>query len=84
MTTKATRDKQAMNLPTNIFQTENFPFEKKTGPGQIQTQGLCCSGHTPYLQAKLAGNALKFKLIMNKDTNDSIDSVTRSSPEKKS
>ena len=45
VTTRLTSDKQANNWPTISFETENFPFEKKTSPGQIRTQELCLSSH---------------------------------------
>ena len=34
MTTKPTTDEQTNNWPTILFETEYFPFGKKTGPGQ--------------------------------------------------
>ena len=58
--------KPTQHLPANIgltilFETENFPFEKKTGPAQIQTHGLCCPRQLNYRQAKCAGDAKKFE-----------------------
>ena len=51
MTTKATTDKQTTNWPTILFETEYFPFEKKTGPTKIRTKNLCRPRHIGYLQA---------------------------------
>ena len=62
-------------MPTILFETEHFPFEKQSGPGQIQTQDLCRPRLFRYLQAKLAGNAVKFEFIMNQDISDSVKQV---------
>ena len=35
VTTKPTTDEQPHNSQTILFETENFPFEKKIGPGRI-------------------------------------------------
>ena len=65
-------NKQTNNWPSILFETEYFPFEKKTGPTQIPTQDLCRPRHNRYLQARVAGNAKKFEFTMNQDTNDTF------------
>ena len=54
MTIKQTTDKQTINWPTILFETDYFPFEKKTCLSQVRiTQDPCPPDHIPYLQAKL-------------------------------
>ena len=69
------KHKQTNIRPTILFERENFRLKKKTGAGQVPTQDLRRTRHFRYLQAKLAGNAYKFELIMNQDTNASTDFV---------
>ena len=71
MTTEPTTDKQTKNWPTILFETEYFLFEKKTGPGQLQTQDLRAPRHNSYLYAKLVENAKKPEYIMNQGRDES-------------
>ena len=71
VTTKRTTDKQTNNYPTILFDTEYFPFEKKTGPGQIRTQDLCRPRHIRYLQAKLFGKTAQ-TFVRTRPKNSSI------------
>ena len=62
MATKPTQHWPANIGLTILFETEKFPFEKKkTGPAQIQTQGLFCPRQLNYRQEKCAGDAKKFE-----------------------
>ena len=76
----ADKNKQTINRPTILFETEYFQFEEKTSPTQIRPRDLCRPLHNRYLHAKVAGNAKKFELFMNQDTNDSVKQVV--DPEK--
>ena len=67
--------KSKNNWPTILFETEHFPFETKTIPGQIRTQEHCSPRYIPYRQAKLDATAEKFEIMVNQDTSDSNDSV---------
>ena len=69
-------------MAVRFFETEYFPFEKKTFSSPIGTQDFCRYRHIRYLQANLTANAQKFEFNMSKDTNDAFDSVKVVNPEK--
>ena len=74
MAAKPATNKKKNNWPKILFETEYFTFEK-AGPGQIRTEDLCRPRHIRCLQAKMAGNALKFEFLMSHDTSDSVKQV---------
>ena len=68
MATNPTTHKQTIKSRRLFFETDYFPFEKKTGPGQIQTQDLSIRlRRVRYLQVKWTGNA-KFEFIIKQGT----------------
>ena len=48
--------------------SQQFSFERKTGPGQLPTQYLCSPRRIRYLQTKGAGDGYKFDFIMDQET----------------
>ena len=70
VSTKPTTNKEPINWPTFLFETEYFTFEQKKAWSDSNTEPLP-SGHGRYLQAKFAGSAPNFEFGMSQDTNDS-------------
>ena len=63
MVTKSTTHKQTNERPIFFFETEQLPFEKKTGPGQIQTMDICRPRRIRYTRLN-AQETTKVEFIM--------------------